>query len=148
MANVVICLGDANFKAGLTGNAEFLSSFGTQPLGTALEFVFARSAHALHDFWHAGVEGEGRGENHAHRLFGAVSQGDVVADTFTVKVDVGLGGDGDVVDFFGGHAGIKGKVSRPLGGGVEGWHKPKILGHAGHAFNASGDNVVLRPCRN
>ena len=159
MADVVISLGDANVKTGIAGNIEFLACFGAQPIIAALEFVFARSAHAFHDFWHAGVEGEGGGEDHAHRLFGAVCQGDVVADAFSVKVDVGLGGDGDVVDFLGGHDAIKGRVSWPrmaTKGGMDAWHKPEILGQeyrpsfqaiAGPVFSASGDTVVRRPCR-
>ena len=154
MADVVISLGDANFKTGIAGNIEFLARFGAQPIIAALEFVFTRSAHAFHDFWHTGVEGEGRGEDHTHRLLGAVSQGDVVADAFAVKVDVGLGGDGDVVDFLGGHAEIKGGVTWPRRGGMDGWHKPEILGQelrpsmeaiAGPVFSASSDTLGQGP---
>ena len=72
----------------------------------ALEFVFARATYALHDFGRAGIEVEGRGEHHTDRFFGAICQNDVVADAFTVKVDVGLGGNGNVVEFFGGHVEI------------------------------------------
>jgi hypothetical protein len=41
-----------------------------------------------------------------------------VADALAVKVHVGLGGDGNVVDFFGGHREIKGRVSGPHRGGL------------------------------
>jgi hypothetical protein len=34
-----------------------------------------------------------------------------VADAFAIKVNVGLGGDGDVIDFLGGHGEILGRVS-------------------------------------
>jgi len=36
-----------------------------------------------------------------------------VADAFAIKVNVGLGGDGDVIDFLGGHGEILGRMSRP-----------------------------------
>jgi len=87
----------------LTWHTELLARFGALPFGAALEFEFARATHALHDFRRAGIESEGGGKNHAYRFFCAVGQSDVVADAFAVKVDVGLCGDGCVVDFFGGH---------------------------------------------
>ena len=103
MADVVISLSHPNFKTGLTWHVELLAQRRLLPFVTAFEFVFAGTAHALHDFGGAGVESEGRREYNAHRFFGAVCQGDVVANALAVKVNVGLRGDGDVVEFFGGH---------------------------------------------
>ena len=93
VADVVVCLGDANVKTGIARDAELLARFRAEPIIAALEFVFARPSHALHDFRSAGIESQGRGENNAHRFLGAISQNDVVTDAFAVKVDVGLGGD-------------------------------------------------------
>ena len=103
VADVVISLSYTNFKTGLAWHVELLAHRRLLPFVAAFEFVFARAAHALHDFGGAGVESEGRRENNAHRFFGAVCQGDVVANALAVKVNVGLRGDGDVVEFFGGH---------------------------------------------
>ena len=106
VTDVVVSLGDSNVKTGIARNAELLARFGAQPIIAAFEFVFARAAYALHDFGRARVEGERRGEHHTDRFFGAIRQNDVVADAFAVKVDVGLGGNGNVVEFFGGHVEI------------------------------------------
>ena len=106
VADVVISLGDANLKAGLTGHTEFFASFGADPFMAACQFVFARTTHTLHDFGSASVECQSGGQDHAYRFFGAVCQRDVVADAFAIEVNVGLGGDGDVVDFLGGHGEI------------------------------------------
>ena len=111
VTDVVISLSDANLKAGLAWHTEFFASFGADPVLAACQFVFARTPHALHDFGCAGVEGQSGRQNHAHRFFGAVCQHDVVADAFAIKVNVGLGGDGDVIDFLGGHGEILGRMS-------------------------------------
>ena len=103
VADVVVSLGDTNVKTGIARDAELLAGLGAEPVVATLEFVFARATHALHDFGGACIESEGGGEHHTHRFFGAVGQKDVVANAFAVKVDVGLGGDGNVVEFFGGH---------------------------------------------
>ncbi len=119
VTDVVVSLCHADVKAGLAWNAEFFAGFGTQPISAALEFVLASTAHTFHDFRCAGVEGQGGGQNHAHRFFGAIGQRDVVADALAIEVDVGLGGHGNVVEFFGGHGEIKGRLSWP----PEGWHE-------------------------
>jgi hypothetical protein len=72
-------------------------------VSASLDVCIRKTRHAFHDFRRAGIEGQGRREYNAHRFFGAVGQNDVVADAFAVKVDVGLGGDGNVIKFFGGH---------------------------------------------
>ncbi|MEY4820201.1 MAG: hypothetical protein RL200_913 [Actinomycetota bacterium] len=48
-----------------------------------------------------------------------------MADAFAVKVDVGLGGDGNVIDCCGDHGEIKGRVSWPHRGGFERRHKTR-----------------------
>ena len=106
VADVVIGLGDADFKTGLARYAEFFAGFGADPVMTSSQFVFARTAHALHDFRRTGVEGQRRRQDHADRQLGAIGQGQAVADALAVKVNVGLGGDGNVVDFFCGHGEI------------------------------------------
>ncbi len=106
VADVVISLCDTNLKAGLAWHTEFFASFGADPVLAACQFVFARTPHTLHDFGRASVECQSGGQDHAHRFFGAVCQCDVVADAFAIKVNVGLGGHGDVVDFLGGHGEI------------------------------------------
>ena len=103
VADVVISLSHPNFKTGLTWHVELLAHRRLLPFVAVFEFVLAGTAHALHDFGGAGVESKGRRENNAHRFFGAVSQGDVVANALAVKVNVGFGGDGNVVEFLGGH---------------------------------------------
>ena len=58
MADVVVSLGDADLKARITRDAEFLSGCGLLPFGTARQAVFTRTGHAFHDFGRAGVEGQ------------------------------------------------------------------------------------------
>ena len=106
VTDVVVSLGDSNVKTGIARDAELLAGLGADPVVAVLEFVFTRAAHALHDFGGARIESEGRGEHYTDRFFGAIRQNDVVADAFAVKVDVGLGGNGNVVEFFGGHVEI------------------------------------------
>ncbi len=106
VADVVVCLGDANLKAGLARYVESFAGFRTNPVVAACQFVFARTTDALHDFWCACVECQGRWKDHAHRFFGAVGQGDVVADALAIKVNVGFGGDGNLVNLFSGHGEI------------------------------------------
>jgi hypothetical protein len=103
VAYVVVGLSHANLELGVARDAEFLACAGPDPVAAAVEFVFAKAAHAFHDFRRAGVEGQAGGQDYAHRQLGAIGQGQVMADAFAVKVHVGLGGDGYAVDFFGGH---------------------------------------------
>ena len=103
MADVVVGLGHTDLELGVAGHAELFACTGLDPLGAAVELVFARATHAFHDFRCAGVEGQGGGQDHAHRQLGAVGQGQAVADAFAVKVNIGLGVNGDAVDGLGGH---------------------------------------------
>ena len=103
MADVVVSLGHADLELRVARYAELLTRAGLDPGIAAGQFVFARAAHALHDLWGAGVEGQAGGQDHAHRQLGAIGQGQAVTDAFTVKVNIGLGGDGCAVDFLGGH---------------------------------------------
>ena len=103
VTNVVVRLGHADLELGVARDVELLASAGLDPLGAAVELVFAEAPHALHDFRGTGVEGQGGGQDHAHRHRSAVGACQAVADALAVKVDVGLGFDGNAVDFLGGH---------------------------------------------
>ena len=80
----------------VTGHAEFFTRAGFNPRVAASQFVLTATCYAFHDLGCASVEGEGAWQNHADRFFSAVGVADAVADALAVKVDVGLGGDGDV----------------------------------------------------
>jgi len=103
MADVVVGLGHADLELGVARNVEFFACAGLDPFVAAVKLVLARATHAFHDFRRAGIEGQSGGQDHAHRQLGAVGQGQAVTDAFTIKVNIGLGFDGDAVDFFGGH---------------------------------------------
>ena len=103
MANVVIGLGDPYFERGITRYAELVACKRLHPSRAACQFVLATASHALHDLWRRRVECESGGQHHTHGLFAAIGQGDAVAYTFAVKVDVGLGRDADVVNAGSGH---------------------------------------------
>lgn len=103
MADVVVSLGHANVELGVRGDLKALASRGLFPLIAAVELVFAGAAHAFHDFCSCGAKGQRCRQHHAHRLLGAVGQGEAVADALAVKVNIGLGGEADACDGFGGH---------------------------------------------
>ena len=103
MADVVIGLGHANVELGIRGDMEAFACRRLLPLIAAVELVLAGAAHAFHDFCGSGAKSQGRGQNHADRLLGAVSQSEAVADALAVKVNIGLGGEADVVDGCSGH---------------------------------------------
>nr|CUV12407.1 protein of unknown function [Ralstonia solanacearum] len=103
MADVVVSLGHANIELGVCGNLEAFAGAGWFPLVAAVEPVFARTAHAFHDLGGGRAEGQRGGQHHAHGLFGAVWQRKAVADALAVKVHIGLGGEADAVNGFGGH---------------------------------------------
>ena len=99
MANVVIALSNANFKAGLAGYAKLFPFARHHPKIAASQLVLAAASHALHDFGLACIENQRAGQHHADRFFGAVSQRDVVADAFAVEVHICPRGHADMVDF-------------------------------------------------
>ena len=103
VANVVVGLSDADLEFGIAGDAERFACAGPDPLVAALEFVFAIATHTFHDLGRACAKGQSGWQNHTHREFGAIGQRQTVADAFAIKVNIGLGFDGDAVDFFGGH---------------------------------------------
>jgi len=64
-------------------------------------YWFVLAAGAFHGFRRAGVEGQGRRQDHADRLLAAVGQREVVAHAFAVEVHVGLGRDRGAQEGFG-----------------------------------------------
>lgn len=73
------------------------------PCVAAVQFVFARTTHALHDFCSGSAKRQCSGQNHANGFLGAVGQGEAVAYALAVKVDVGLGGQSDAGEMLGSH---------------------------------------------
>ena len=99
MADVVVSVrafGHADVEFGIGGNTELAASARCNPGIRTVEFVVAAAGHTFHDFGRTGVEGQRGGQNDAYRFFGAVSQCDAVAHTFTAKVDIGGSGHSDV----------------------------------------------------
>ena len=103
MADVVVDLGHANIERGIARHAELLTRRRRHPEVGACELVLAGARHAFHDFWCAGAEGQGGGQDHADGFLRTVGEGDAVAHAFAIKVHIGLGGDGHAFDFFGDH---------------------------------------------
>ena len=102
MADVVISLGHADIEFGVAGHAE-LVAFGLRHPGIRPgQLVFTAATHAFHDLRSAGAKRQAGGQHDADRLLGAVGQGEAMADAFAVEIDVGLGGEGDVVELGGG----------------------------------------------
>jgi hypothetical protein len=132
----MVRLGHADLELGVARHIEFFACAGLDPFGAAVEFVFAGATHAFHDFRDASVESQGGGQDHADRQLGAVGQGQAVADAFAVKVNIGLGVDGDAVDGLGGHGwccqGWAGRVrpAKKRDHQPRPYFKPLILGHA------------------
>ena len=60
-----------------------------------------------HDFRRGGTRGQVGGQYYADRFFNAFSGYKAVADAFAVKVDAGLGVEGDVGDAGGGHGALE-----------------------------------------
>ena len=103
VADVVVRLGHTDVERRIRGNAERLTRLGCHPGIRAGQPVFAGTGHTFHDFGCAGVEGQRGGKHYTHTLLGAVGQCEAMAHTLAVEVDIGFGGECNVVDFFGGH---------------------------------------------
>lgn len=103
VADVVVGIAHADVELGVGRNLERLTGHGLLPLVAAVQLVLAGTAHALHDLGGGRAKGQRGGQHHAHGLLGAVGQGEAVADALAVKVDIGLGGQGDAGDVVGAH---------------------------------------------
>ncbi len=103
MANVVVGLGHANLELAVGWYAKLLTSTRANPGIGASQLVLATARNAFHNFWGAGVKGQGGGQNYADRFFSAIGQGNAVADTFAIKIHIGLGGDAHRGDAGSGH---------------------------------------------
>ncbi len=114
MTDVVVRLAHADLERRIARYAELLTGTRLDPGVGSCQLVLAAPGHTFHDFRRAGIEGQGGGQHHADRFFGAIGKSDAVADAFAVKVYVGLGGDGDVGDAGGAHGvAQKGKNETP-----------------------------------
>ena len=107
MADVVKGVAYADVKRGVAGHAELFASRAIFPSICASEFVLAVTGHAFHDFGGGGTKGQVGGQHHTNRFFNAISGHKAVADAFAVKVDAGLGVEGDVGDAGGGHGALE-----------------------------------------
>ena len=103
MANVVIGLADPYLDRGIARDAEFVACTRLHPSRAACQFVIATASHALHDLWCPRVECQSGWQHDTHCSLTAIGQSNAVAHAFTVKVDVGLGRDADVVNAGSGH---------------------------------------------
>ena len=95
MANVVVGRADPNLKFCITRHMETLTCTGGEPFARTGQLVFATARHAFHDLWRNCSKYQGGGQDNTDRFFTSVGHGEAVADTFAVKVNAGLGGNGD-----------------------------------------------------
>ena len=95
-----------NLELAVPWHAEALPRADALPYRLTGQQVFAGTRHALHDFWRRRSKSERCRKYHAHRLFAPVGHRQAVANTFAVKVNAGLGGDGDAGEMGGSHGGL------------------------------------------
>lgn len=126
VADVVVSLSHADLELRIGGDVKAVSCGGSLPRIAAIELVLASAAHALHDFSGRSTESQCGGQYHAYGLLGAIGQGEAVADALAVKVNIGLGGQGNAGEMLGSHGlravaefgsklGILGYLRRPWG---------------------------------
>lgn len=115
VADVVVGLGHADVELGVRRHLEGLAGLGGEPLVRAVELVLAGAGHAFHDLGSGRAESQLAGQHHAGRLLRAIGQREAMADAFAVEIDIGLGGQGDARDGFGGHGSwAEGGLNRPF----------------------------------
>ena len=110
MADVVVRLGHTDIKLGVGRNAERFTCPAGKPNLAALQFVFATSRHARHDFRRTGVECQGGWQDNPDRFVAAIGQCDAVTDALAVKIDIGPGVDRHVVQRGGGRGTCHGEL--------------------------------------
>ena len=103
MADVVVRLSHPDLKRRVARNAECVAWVAGEPGIAAGQLVLTTAGDAFHNFGRPGVEGQGGWQHHPHRFFGSIRKSDAMAYTFSVKVNAGLGGHGDMGDAGGGH---------------------------------------------
>lgn len=123
MADVVVGLVHTDVELGVRRDVEALARHGLLPFIAAVQLVLAGTAHAFHDLGGGRTKGQRGRQHHTDGLLGAVGQGEAVAHAFAVKVDIGLGGQGDAGELVGAH-GVMREVRQR-------WSKPTILGQRG-----------------
>ena len=97
MADVVIGLAaDLDVETGIARHRELLAGAAILPV-LALDAIAAGTGDGFHDFRHAGVEGQGRRQDHADALLRAIGENNAMTHAFSVEIDVGLLDHGDVL---------------------------------------------------
>ena len=103
MADVVVSLCHADVELGVRWNVKALTDAGSLPFVASIELVFTGASHAFHDLCSSSSKRQRSREYHTHRLLGAIGQSKAVADALAIKVDIGLGGQGNAGKLLGGH---------------------------------------------
>jgi hypothetical protein len=98
VTNVIQGFDGVDVKTGICRHAKLLSRSIGSPVAFALDADTAFACIDFHDLCGSGIKDQRRWKNHPDGFFAAIGKNDGMGNAFTIKINIGLLDDADLVE--------------------------------------------------